>query len=330
MRTQMSGRQLLGSAVRPISRHAATLLLACVASVAGAQEPSSVGTLIVAHGGGPSWDGKVDSIARAAHTGGPVAVSLLMGPGANTHRFQDAVDGLVARGAHRIVIIPMFVSSHSGHIEQIRYLAGLTDSLDDEMKHHLGMAGITRSTKAVPMRVTPALDDAAELAMVLADHALRLSQDPRRDALFLIGHGPNSAEDHASWMENLRVVADNVQRATSFRDVKVGLVRDDAPPAVRAEAVRQIRETIRLQYALTGRPVVVVPILVSSGSVSTAKIPADLADLPVRYDAEPLLPHPAMARWIERRARSSELVPSAPSPIKAATEAHVHGSANVP
>lgn len=35
--------------------------------------------------------------------------------------------------------------------------------------------------------------------------------------------------------------------------------RDDAPDAVRAEAVRRIREMIELQNALTGREVVVVP-----------------------------------------------------------------------
>jgi sirohydrochlorin ferrochelatase len=262
---------------------------------------SSVGTLIVAHGGGPSWDARVDSLAAAVRTGGPVAVSLLMGPGAATHRFQDAAARLATQGAREIVVVPLFVSSHSDHIEQVRYLAGATDSLSETMHHHLAMAGITRPVHPVPMRVTAALDDSPQLARVLTDHARSLAPAPGGRALFLIGHGPNGAEDHAAWMRKLRPVADSVARWAGFRDVKVGLVRDDAPAAVRAEAVQQIRETIRLQHALTGQPVVVVPILVSAGSVNREKIPVDLSGLPVLYDATPLLPHPAIAEWVAAR-----------------------------
>jgi hypothetical protein len=106
-------------------------------------------------------------------------------------------------------------------------------------------------------------------------------------------------------MKNLRPLVDRVAAATGFRDVKVGLVRDDAPPEVRAEAVRGIRETIQLQHALTGKPVVVVPILVSTGSVSREHVPADLEGLPIVYTGEPLLPHPALARWVESRVAGS-------------------------
>ena len=277
-----------------------------VAAPAAAQHPANaVGTLVVAHGGGPAWDANVDSVAAMVRTGGPVAVSFLMGPGAATRRFQDAVAKLAAQGAREIVIVPMFVSSHSGHIDQVRYLAGQKDALDETMMHHLHMAGIARPTSAPPMRVAPALDDAPELARVLADRARAAAADPTTQALMLVGHGPNGAEDNAAWMANLRPVADSVRAWVGFRDVKVGLVRDDAPAPVRAEAVRGIRETIALQQALTGKDVVVVPILVSSGTVSRSKLPTDLAGLPITYRATPLLPHPAMARWIESRVRGA-------------------------
>jgi sirohydrochlorin cobaltochelatase len=104
-------------------------------------------------------------------------------------------------------------------------------------------------------------------------------------------------------MMNLRPVADSVKAATGFRDVKLGLVRDDAPAEVRAEAVRGIREVIQLQHELTGKPVVVVPVLVSTGSVSREKLPRDLAGLPIVYKGEALLPHPGLARWVEARVR---------------------------
>lgn len=277
-----------------------------VSAQGAAPSPSSVGTLLVAHGGGPVWDVNVENLAKLVHTGGPVSVSLLMGPGAATHRFQDAVAQLVAHGAKQVVVVPVLVSSHSGHIQQIRFLTGETDSLGQEMMHHLMMSGITRPTVKIPIRVTAALDNAPQLARVLSDHARALATDPSRQALFLVGHGPNSAEDHAAWMSNLRQVADSVRAWTGFSDIKIGLVRDDAPAAVRAEAVKEIRETIMLQHEVTNQPVVVVPILVSSGTVVSTTIPRDLKNLPIVYRAVPLLPHPMMARWVEARVEEAK------------------------
>jgi sirohydrochlorin ferrochelatase len=146
-----------------------------------------------------------------------------------------------------------------------------------------------------------------------------MAASPEEQAVFIIGHGPNSAEDFAAWMKNLRPIADSVKAHTGVRDVKIGLVRDDAPPEVRAEAVREIREVILLQNALTGKPVVVVPILISTGSVSNQKLPADLEGLPVVYRGEPLLPHPAIARWVESRVKDSHLT-AARTPQPAAHE----------
>jgi sirohydrochlorin cobaltochelatase len=264
---------------------------------------STIGTLIVAHGGGPAWDARVEKIAAEVRLPGPVGVSFLMGPGAKAHRFQDAVADLARRGAREIVVVPMLVSSHSGHYEQIRYLVGEQDSLDETMRHHLQMSGIERAGGGVPLRLTKAVDDAPEIAEVLADRARGLAKDPARQALFLVGHGPNSAEDYAEWMTNLRRVADTVRARTGFRSVLLDLVRDDAPPPVRAEAVARVRELIQLQYQLTGREVVVVPVLISSGRVSTEKLPKDLEGLPMSYTAEGLLPHSGMARWVESRVR---------------------------
>jgi sirohydrochlorin cobaltochelatase len=271
-----------------------------------ARDPGpTVGTLIVAHGGGPAWDARVEKIAAEVRLAGPVGVSFLMGPGAKTHRFQDAVADLARRGAREIVVVPMLVSSHSGHYEQIRYLVGERDDLDTTMIHHLRMSGIGRAASGVPLRLTKAVDDAPEIADVLAERAKGLAKDPSKQALFLVGHGPNSAEDYAEWMANLRRVADTVRARTGFRSVLLDLVRDDAPPRVRAEAVARVRELIQLQHQLTGRDVVVVPVLISSGRVSTEKLPKDLEGLPISYTDEGLLPHSGMARWVESRVRGA-------------------------
>jgi sirohydrochlorin cobaltochelatase len=285
-------------------RRAALLAALLVPAAAVAQRPR-VGTVVVAHGGDSLWNAHVRTVAAAARTGGPVEVSFLMGAGAKTARFQDAVARLAAQGVTEIVVVPMLVSSHSGHYDQIRWLAGEPVTLDEQMMHHLHMAGIERPAGTVPLRVTRAMDAAPQVARVLADRALALTRTPREQALLIVGHGPNSAEDYAAWMENLRPVADSVKAWTGFRDVRVDLVRDDAPAPVRAEAVRRVRELIELQHMATGRDVVVVPVLVSTGSVSRDKVPNDIRGTRSVYTGEPLLPHPAMGRWIEARVREA-------------------------
>jgi sirohydrochlorin ferrochelatase len=276
-------------------------LVLCPSALAAQTAHDPPAAIVVAHGAEAEWNERIRDIAGLAATGGPVDVAFLMGPEAEARPFQDVVAGLVEEGSSEIVVVPLLVSSHSGHYDQLRWLAGEIDSLSGYMAHHLEMAGITRPADPSRIRLAAALDDAPELAEVLADRALALAESPAEQALFLVGHGPNSAEDYAAWMANLRPVAARVSELTGFRDVKIGLVRDDAPPAVRAEAVLAIRETIALQRELTGRPVVVVPILVSEGDVSREKIPADLEGLDVVYTGAPILPHPALARWIERR-----------------------------
>jgi sirohydrochlorin cobaltochelatase len=284
----------------------ALLLLAAVAgapaaSAAAQPAPRTIGTLLIAHGGEPAWNEEVERIARTASTGGPLELAFLMGPAAATHRFQDQVAKLAAQGVSEIVIVPLLVSSHSGHYEQIRYLAGQTDSLDEMMHHHLHMGGLERPATSVPLRVARALDDAPELAEVLAERARTLAPAPEGRALFLVAHGPNTAEEHAEWMKHLRVVATRVQALTGFKDVRAEMVRDDAPALVRAEGVQRVRDIIDMQRQITGQPVTVVPVLISKGRVSREKFTADLAGLDIRYEGTPLLPHPLLARWIERR-----------------------------
>lgn len=282
----------------------ASFALFAGASTALAQE-GRVGTVIVAHGADSAWNAPVLDVARAAETGGPVEVAFLMGDHTAEHLFQDAVAKLEAAGAERVVVVPLLASSHSSHYEQIRWLAGETEELSETMMHHLHMAGIHRAGGETPLHLTPALDQSPEIAPILVERALALVEDPSEHALFIIGHGPNSAEDNALWMKNLREVMAEVARETGFRDVKLGLVRDDAPDEVRAEAVRGVREIIQLQRDLTGRPVVVVPILVSRGYVGQVKLPQDLAGLDMVYEGEGLLPHMDVARWVERRVREA-------------------------
>jgi sirohydrochlorin ferrochelatase len=269
--------------------------------------------VLVAHGGGAAWNEQVFAVARQLEMGGPVGVAFLMtGDSASGHRFQDVVGRLADAGAVKIVVVPLLVSSHSGHYEQVRYLVGEADSLSPGMLRHLEDGGIAPPATPVPLVLTAAMDDSPEIAEALRERALSLAEVPEQQAVFIVGHGPNSTERAAAWMVNLRVLADSVRSGSPFRDVKVGLLRDDAPPVVRQEAVRRMRDIIQLQHELTGYPVVVVPVLIARGRITNEKIPADLAGMPVTYSGDALLPHPGVARWIEGRVRQAVSAAHAP------------------
>jgi sirohydrochlorin cobaltochelatase len=268
-------------------------------------QSSKIGTIVVAHGADREWNAPVEALAASLATGGPVRVAFLMGEGAKTHAFDEAARQLEALGVQQIVVVPLLVSSHSAHYTQIRWLAGLVDSIDVRLADHMHHTGVEPAKVRVPIRVAPALDDATELGDVLAERASALAKSPREQALFLVAHGPNDAEEYAVWMENLRRVAERVREKTGFRDVRVDAVRDDAPPPVRAEAVRRVRELITLQQAATQRDVVVVPILISRGKMTRSTLVKDLEGLPIVYSGAALLPHVALARWAEAQVREA-------------------------
>ena len=106
----------------------------------------TIGALVVAHGGDSAWNALVRESVAMLRLSGPVELSFLMGNEASKTRFQDAARRLAARGASEVVAVPLLVSSHSGHYEQIRYLSALTDSLDAVMREHLHHGGIERAT----------------------------------------------------------------------------------------------------------------------------------------------------------------------------------------
>ena len=285
----------------------ASIFAALLAPASDQLAAQKSGTVIIAHGGDERWNSQVLEVAAAARTGGPVLVSFLMGPAAKTHRFQDAVDSLATLGVSDVAVVPMLVSSHSGHYDQIRYLTGQLDTVSETMMHHLHMAGIARPTADVRLHLAAALDSAPQLGRILSDRARETVQAESLDgrAIFIIGHGPNGAEDYARWMAALRPVGDSVRAQTGAKSVVIELVRDDAPDLVRQEAVARIRELIDIQHELTGRDVVVVPILIADGYVSRVKLPKDLAGLPIAYRPAGLLPHAAMTEWVESRVRAA-------------------------
>ena len=263
---------------------------------------AQTGLLVVAHGAGPEWNGPVrETVASVSWPHGPVQVAFLMGAETPASGWDSAAARLVRAGARDIVAVPLMVSTFGEHVTEIRWLAGevaqLPASLASHAQHH-------RMALPVSARVTAALDDAPELGGALAARWAALSDADRSRPVLLVAHGPSADSLAQYWVHNLTTVAAALTRAGAGA-VRIGLLRDDAPPPVRAAAIAAMRDTVLALAARSGDSVVALPVMISSGTITAERIPRDLLGLPIRYSALPLAPLPHLARWIERVASTS-------------------------
>lgn len=281
-------------------------LLLCLAPALAAQ----TGLLIVAHGAGPEWNGKVREVsAQVAWSYGPTATAFLMGDEAHDSGWQAGVERLVKAGAKQIIAVPLMVSTYGSHVRQMQFYAGELDTMPAGLEAH--NHGAPTGKSPVPIRLTSGLDASPELGLAFAQRWGDLSTADRKRSLLLVAHGPSDSVDAGYWVRNLIAAASVLRAAGLTREIRVGLLKDDARAEVRAAAVAAMRDTISVLAARSKDSVVVLPVLISSGPLLTTTVPGDLKDLPIRYVRLPLAPLPVLARWIERMGEEGRTTVSA-------------------
>lgn len=288
---------------------------AVVAGAAGPAAPQSAGltgVLLLAHGGQPQWNERVADVANRVNETRPTEVAFGM---ASRAAIQAAVDKLTARGATNIVAVPLFVSSHSSVITSTEFLLGLrTDAPADlarfaKMDH--GSHGAPASgpaqphadpaspiVKSVPITMTPAFNNHAIIGAIAADRAKSISADPAKEAVILVAHGPVPDDDNQKWLADMAVLAEQVRRSAPFASVDFMTVRDDAGPAVRDAATRDLRARVEAQRAL-GRRVLIVPHLMSFGGIERG-LRKRLEGLDYTMTAQGLMPDSRVVEWVRQ------------------------------
>lgn len=246
-----------------------------------------LGLLLVAHHYDAESAGHLRTLAFAAGVQGRLATV----GGRSGGEIDQGLRALHAAAHDAVAVVPLFVTSDS------RLVRRATEVVAEVA----GNGGI-RAT------VTSALDASAEAMDVLADRARRLAESRTRQALMLVGHGPVADEDLPQWEALGAALAAGVRDRTGFTAVEVGVVRDDASSEVRAGAVSALRDGIARLASDTGMPVVVVPWVLGAGRLTRERLPADLAGLDVRFDGQPMLPHPSLARWVARQLAAARQV----------------------
>ncbi len=306
----------------------------------GAQSPTT-GILLLAHGGRPEWNARVEELARAVDAGQPTEVAFGMATRAN---IQAAVDRLVARKVSRIVAVPLFVSSYSSVITSTEYLLGLRKDMPPDlhvfarMSHgahghgapaaaqgsaapppadqHAGHApaaasihvdGTTPVVSPVPISMTPALNSHPQVVAIAVDRARAISSRPPDEAVVLVAHGPVPDEDNARWLRALQVVATGVQASAPYAGVDYLTVRDDAPKPVRDAAAAELRGVVE-RHTAQGRRVLIVPMLLSFGGIEQG-LRTRLDGLSFTMADRGLMPDERILAWVREMASVAPVPP---------------------
>lgn len=283
-----------------------SLLLLFALGAGALESPPPYGVLLLAHGGNDEWNREILEVRRTL--GGKIPVEVAFGM-ADPREISAAVGRLEAARAGRIVAVPLFINSSSEVMDQTRYVLGLAEKPSETLLksmraggHGTGHPHAVSSQRVevnVALILTPALDDHPLVSEVLSERARTLSKDPGREVVVLVGHGPVDDRANTSWERTLRNLASELRKRGGYRAVRGATLRDDAPPAVRERAVRELRRLIS-RSAVEGR-VLVVPYLIARGGIEE-KVPAALKGLKYSWDARTLMPHPAILRWVKESA----------------------------
>jgi sirohydrochlorin ferrochelatase len=249
--------------------------------------PRHPGLVLVAHRYDPESTAHVEALASGA--GIPARMAAVGSGGYD--ELNQAVADLAAERCDAVTIVPLVTSSES---RLVRDVAAMASPLAAE--HGIAVA------------LASALDDAPEVIVVLSDRATAQADDVARQAVMLVAHGPSHDEDMPAWEQLGTTIAAGVRERGRFAAVRSGVVCDDAPAPMRAAAVRAVRERVARYAVDTGYPVIVVPWLVGAGRLARGRLLSDLAELEIRYDGKPMLPHAALGEWLARELAVASMV----------------------
>jgi len=287
-----------------------------------AQPTSDFGVMIMAHGGGDDWNAGVLELVEPLRADYPLEVAFGMADAAS---LQEAAEKLQARGVTDIAVVKLFISGESWH-ERTGQILGLVDGapprpaadttsrVHDEHAAH-AEHGATTDTAATgdagghSMRFwridstasftlsREGLAEAPETGEVLLERALALSRTPANEDILILAHGPETEEENARWLQYMEAHAE-VLRSRGFNSVKSATLREDWPEQ-REGAELEVRAFVAAANA-AGRRALVIPFRVHG----FGPYAETLEGLDYVADETGLIPHPAIARWVQRQVQA--------------------------
>lgn len=244
-----------------------------------------VGIMILAPKGGHVWQKTVEAAVKELGDSMPVEIAFGSGDPISIH---VAVEKLKMRGAERIAIIPLYLSSHSSFMHQTRYILGL-ETIPVSMTNFVHPIPID-----VPFALSKAMDDNPLVAGVLEDRAQAMSTKPSAETVVFVAESVGSAQDDALLRTDLNKLAGRTKSEAGYQNaVPVIMAKDD--PFSRG-ASNELRKTVE-SAGSKGR-VIVVPLMLDRNGLDK-RIDFELKGLNYKLNDDCLLPHPKMIQWIK-------------------------------
>ncbi|PYI50076.1 sirohydrochlorin chelatase [Paenibacillus flagellatus] len=244
------------------------------------------GVLVISHGSrSTEWVKLVDGAVADVRLDEPVPVVSSFLEIVEGRLIQDGIDALEAEGVTDLIVVPLFVSKGSTHVDEIRYALGdlPAPSTETDLEPFRVMARV---------HMCEPLDDDPIVADMVLERLRGLSSRPDRERVLLVGHGSELPEFYARWKRGMGGVADRLREAGGFADVRTALLLPD-----------ETRDAMRDWLADDpDGDILVAPLFLSTGYFTEQVIPQRLEGFRYRYDGAALLPHPSVSRWMERTA----------------------------
>lgn len=245
------------------------------------------GVLIISHGSrDEAWVSIVDEAVSHLTLGAdmPVAVSFL--ELVEGRLIQNGIDELEQAGVTDIIVIPLFVSSGSTHVDEIEYALGAKPEPESETDLEC-FAVKARIHYGYPV------DDDPDIAVMVWDKLRGLSVNPGRETVLLVGHGSIHDGFRQRWEKGISSLAERVRKVSGLAAADYALLN---PDSVRS----------RVEYwTEQGHEVLVAPLFLSEGYFTKHVIPEKLKGLKYAYSGQTLLPHPLLPHWIERQVKTT-------------------------
>ncbi|MFC4075902.1 sirohydrochlorin chelatase [Salinithrix halophila] len=240
--------------------------------------PLKTGVLLIAHGSGAEeWNWLVEEAALAVETEFPLKVGYL--ELVEGQLIPDGVRELEAMGVERILAVPLFVSSGSTHLEEIRYALGV------EHRPRIKTA-LPQIWPRAEILWCPAMDAHPCVRGIMADRVRALADSSLEETLLLAAHGSEKSGFREEWEKGLASLAEEMGQRFGFAAVDYAMLRT-GDLRLKAEAL-----------ARRGR-LLVMPTFLSRGYFTETVLPRELEGIPHRYRGETYLPHPGVSRWVE-------------------------------
>ncbi|HZG56682.1 sirohydrochlorin chelatase [Paenibacillus sp.] len=244
-----------------------------------------IGILVISHGSrNADWVRLVDEAIEPMRAAVPYPVYGAYLELVEGRLIQDGIDALEVSGVDELIVLPLFVSSGSTHLEEISWALGATPTCRFE-------------TDLEPFRVRARvslcapIDADEDVIRILYEKMLPLSRSPAEELVLVVGHGSAQKGFHRAWRDTLETAAERLRALGGF---------------AAADGVMLLPNQVdgKLKLWRKRRPnlaVVVAPLFISEGYFTEKVIPSRFRGYDVRYNGRSLLPHPLLSQWMTRR-----------------------------